>query len=285
MAKNRFSLTKQLKNLHKSNISKWSVFLIVAIVTVLIVPQMLFAAISPEKMDAMVMTILAVYKSAEPDESSKNTDEPLAAEDSPSGIPAQVANTGEFVDAADAADPNRKIHPNIDNTGYASWDEISPEMQQVYKSGFSDEDISRMFAPRRWITLPDVVGLTEKDAVKAFHDKGVSVRVFYEDRDRNYGEGICFFQDLPAGMKFNTDANIEIKIQKSKSAPEPTAISENSPNPEPTTETVPSPTPTITPSPAASPIQEEQVQTNQPEPTSAPKENSTEAAPTIQSAD
>lgn len=87
-----------------------------------------------------------------------------------------------------------------------------PRFLADLKRLYSDEDIKRLNAPRKWVTLPNVVGLTEAQALTKMHSMGLVGRVVYEDKGKK--EGICFQQEIPAGQEWNTDASIFIWIQR-----------------------------------------------------------------------
>lgn len=91
-----------------------------------------------------------------------------------------------------------------------------PEYQAQLKEIYSEDDLKRLFAPRRVVTLPNVIGKTEADAVKTMHATGITPRVEYEDGGKNKKEGTVIRQELPGdGRKWNTDASIFIYIQRS----------------------------------------------------------------------
>lgn len=90
-----------------------------------------------------------------------------------------------------------------------------PEYQAQLREIYSEDDLKRMFAPRRVVILPNVVGKTEVDAVKTMHAKGITPRVEYEDGGKK--EGTVIRQELPGdGREWNTDASIFIYVQRSK---------------------------------------------------------------------
>lgn len=90
-----------------------------------------------------------------------------------------------------------------------------PNYQAQLREIYSEEDLKRMFAPRRVVILPNVVGKTEVDAVKTMHSVGITPRVEYEDGGKK--EGTVIRQELPGdGREWNTDASIFIYVQRSK---------------------------------------------------------------------
>lgn len=92
-----------------------------------------------------------------------------------------------------------------------------PEYQAQLREIYSEDDLKRLFAPRRVVILPNVVGKTEADAVKTMHATGITPRVEYEDGGAGKKEGTVIRQELPGdGRKWNTDASIFIYIQRSK---------------------------------------------------------------------
>ncbi|MFJ5770106.1 PASTA domain-containing protein [Psychrobacillus sp. NPDC093180] len=91
-----------------------------------------------------------------------------------------------------------------------------PEYRAQLREIYSEEDLKRMFAPRRVVTLPNVEGKTVADAVKIMHAAGITPRVAYEDGGAGKKEGTVIRQELPGdGRKWNTDASIFIYVQRS----------------------------------------------------------------------
>jgi hypothetical protein len=90
-----------------------------------------------------------------------------------------------------------------------------PKYQAQLREIYSEDDLKRMDAPRRWVILPNVVGKTEVDAVKTMHATGITPRVEYEDGGKK--EGTVIRQEIPGdGREWNTDASIFIYVQRSK---------------------------------------------------------------------
>jgi hypothetical protein len=86
--------------------------------------------------------------------------------------------------------------------------EYIAEMQKIY----SPEDLERLFAPRKWVIIPNVVGMTKDEAIKTFQAVGLVGHVMYVDRAGE--EGTCIAQDIAAGQRWNTDAAIILYIQR-----------------------------------------------------------------------
>ena len=109
-----------------------------------------------------------------------------------------------------------------------------------------------MNKPRRWVTLPNVVGLSEEKALEVLHSRGIVVRIIYSDEGIDtYPEGYCYRQDLPAGLRHNTDASLMICIYKKGLKPTFTPRPKVTPTPKPTA--TPVPMPTSTPAPTETP--------------------------------
>lgn len=153
-----------------------------------------------------------------------------------------------------------------DSAGYTPWDMVSPELQASYKEIYTDEELDMLFKPRKWVTMPNVVGMAKDGAVAALKNLGIVPRVIYDDAgEQSLGEGICFAQDITPGMRWNTDASIFIWVQRAEAtaSPQPTPAPAETPEPQPTqapTPTEPTSTPTEVPTeqpvasePAASP--------------------------------
>lgn len=116
-----------------------------------------------------------------------------------------------------------------------------PEYIAQLKTIYSEKDIERLNAPRKWFTMPDLVGLTEAQAQTVMHSIGLVGRIIYEDNGKE--EGTCFKQEINPGMEWHSDASIFVWIQrtdKSKSEePSGPALPEKSST---------QPTQTVTPS-------------------------------------
>jgi len=84
------------------------------------------------------------------------------------------------------------------------------ELRKIY----SQEDIDRLYAPRKWVIMPNVVGMSEREALKKLHSLGLVGRVVYEDQGKK--EGNCYMQEIAAGNEWNTDASIFIWIQRTE---------------------------------------------------------------------
>lgn len=109
-------------------------------------------------------------------------------------------------------DTNMKDKENIYEKGVDLSN--NPEYIAQLKEIYSEEDIKRLNEPRRWVIMPNVVGMSEKEALKTMNSLGIVVRVSYQDSRSGAEEGKCFAQDIAAGMKWNTDASVFIWIQR-----------------------------------------------------------------------
>ncbi|NTW71382.1 MAG: PASTA domain-containing protein [Eubacteriaceae bacterium] len=88
-----------------------------------------------------------------------------------------------------------------------------PEYIESLKKIYSEDEIKMISEPRRWLIVPNVVGMTESKAVSTLKASGFVGRVSYQDSGKNIEEGICYYQDTAAGTKWNTDASFFIFIQ------------------------------------------------------------------------
>ena len=84
------------------------------------------------------------------------------------------------------------------------------ELKKIY----SEDDIKWLNEPRQWVTMPNVVGMTEANALNTLRAKGLVARVVYLDSNNGNAEGICYSQDIRPGQKWNTDASLMIWIQR-----------------------------------------------------------------------
>lgn len=101
-----------------------------------------------------------------------------------------------------------------------------PDYIAELKKIYTEEDIERLDAPRKWVTMPDVVGLTEVDAISTMNALGLVGRVAYEDHGKK--EGTVIRQDTPPGRDQNTDASVIIWIQPMSKKVETTKTQEQS---------------------------------------------------------
>lgn len=53
-----------------------------------------------------------------------------------------------------------------DNAGYTEWEELSQEMKQESREIYTEEELKMLFAPRKCVTVPNVMGMTEEAALK-----------------------------------------------------------------------------------------------------------------------
>ncbi|MFT4144331.1 MAG: PASTA domain-containing protein [Mobilitalea sp.] len=88
-----------------------------------------------------------------------------------------------------------------------------PEYIKELEKKYSKEDLERLQAPSKFVTMPNVVGMTETKALSKMRSLGLAVRVIYLD-ESSEKEGICYAQDINAGERWNTDASIFIWVQK-----------------------------------------------------------------------
>lgn len=59
-----------------------------------------------------------------------------------------------------------------------------PKYQAELKKIYSKDDITRLQAPRKWVIMPNVVGLSEGEALKKLQSLGLVGRVVYEDQGK-----------------------------------------------------------------------------------------------------
>ncbi|MBP2242240.1 beta-lactam-binding protein with PASTA domain [Cytobacillus eiseniae] len=60
--------------------------------------------------------------------------------------------------------------------------------------------------------MPNIIGMTEAEAVRTMHAKGLTPRVAYEDGGKK--EGTVIRSETSAGRNWNTDASIFIYVQR-----------------------------------------------------------------------
>ncbi len=107
--------------------------------------------------------------------------------------------------------------PIEDYLGERSWDDLSDDMKQSMQATYTDEQLAMLFAPRRIVTLPDVTGLPEAEAVDKLKDAGIVARVSYQDSGRDgVAEGVCYEMDAKPGQRWNTDASLSLFVQRQK---------------------------------------------------------------------
>ena len=159
------------------------------------------------------------------------------------------------------------------DSGYVAFDDLPKDYQDNLRELYNEEDIELMNKPRRWVTLPNVVGLSEEKALEVLHSRGIVVRIIYSDEGIDtYPEGYCYRQDLPAGLRHNTDASLMICIYKKGLKPTFTPRPKVTPTPKPTA--TPVPMPTSTPAPTETPTLKP---TQMPTPTTTPALTATSA--------
>jgi hypothetical protein len=158
---------------------------------------------------------------------------------------ASAANEAEVEDSAEAVNSENEIKPDVEKaiTAFQPVKEVKvvkdepskiaeqdeevegidlkndPNYIAELKKIYSEEDFNRLYAERQWVTMPNVVGMTEVDAVRTLRPLGLVGRVVYQDERFGAKEGICFAQDAAAGQKWNTDASIFIWIHRAEKPP------------------------------------------------------------------
>ena len=98
--------------------------------------------------------------------------------------------------------------------GYIPWEKLPEEYRSELGELYSPADLAILSKPREWTTVPNVVGLPEAEARALMNSRNIAVRVIYHD-DQGGQEGYCYYQDVPAGMRWNSDASIMIYISSS----------------------------------------------------------------------
>jgi hypothetical protein len=95
-----------------------------------------------------------------------------------------------------------------------------PNFQEELRTIYVEEDIERLYAERRWVTMPNVVGMTEADAIRTLRSAGIVGRVTYQDqRFQRKADGVCYAQDSTPGRMQNTDASVFIWVQRTEKLP------------------------------------------------------------------
>jgi hypothetical protein len=65
------------------------------------------------------------------------------------------------------------------NYGYMTWDQIDADSRKILRNIYTQEELDLLFAPRKWVTMPDVIGLSRSEAVNRLHALGLVPRVIY----------------------------------------------------------------------------------------------------------
>lgn len=126
---------------------------------------------------------------------------------------------------------------------------------------YSEEDLKRMDQPRQWKPLPNIIGMSESDALKTMHKEGFTLRIAYEDG--GIKEGTVIRTEFRAGRMSNTDAAQTAYVQRAnKKTTSPPAVVMQ-PKPEKPVET-PVEKPVIPPT-TTQPPEEEPVEAPEPD--------------------
>lgn len=146
------------------------------------------------------------------------------------------------------------------DAGYVPFSQLSKAQQDELRTIYSEEDIAKMDQPPRWITVPNVIGMSEAQAVQTLKSRGMIVRVGHQYSE-DTPDGTCFYQDAIPGKRWRTDASFSIWIADlgepnyaATRAPEPigpipTSVILPEPLPPPATIIPPNVTPPPTPEP------------------------------------
>ncbi|GAA0343929.1 hypothetical protein GCM10008967_37960 [Bacillus carboniphilus] len=86
-----------------------------------------------------------------------------------------------------------------------------PDYIAELKKIYSEEDLDRLNSPRKWVSMPNVVGMNEANAISKLRSMGLVARVEYEDQGKPVGTVVK--QEFPAGTEWNTDASFFIWVQ------------------------------------------------------------------------
>lgn len=139
----------------------------------------------------------------------KDAEVQVLAGDDASDISVQIEtdlklNSGE----PPAIEDNKSIINEEEGTDLSNNPEYIAELKKIY----SEEDLTRMNAPRQWVSMPNVVGMKEAEALSTLNALGLVGRVIYLDGGEL--EGVCYAQDITAGQKWNTDASLFIWVHR-----------------------------------------------------------------------
>ncbi len=100
--------------------------------------------------------------------------------------------------------------------GYVPWDQLSSDYKKQLEEMYTPEALKILSQPRVWTTVPNVLGLTVDEALELLYSRNIAPRFSYVDspnaRIAGYTDGMVFYQDIPQGMRWNSDACIQILI-------------------------------------------------------------------------
>ncbi|KZL88890.1 PASTA domain-containing protein [Clostridium magnum] len=184
---------------------------IAVIAVVLCVPQIPFAASQPKQ-----TTVNKTLTDIQGENESKKSNE-VTKQDNTANSDKQVTQTKEEEKGSVGKNSESK---DKEDTQYKGVDlSNDPDYRAQLKKIYSEEDLKRLDAPRKWVTMPNVEGMTEADAIRTMKSLGIVVRVAYEDYSAvhvnfPYEDGTCVKQDITAGQQWNTDASVFIYIQR-----------------------------------------------------------------------
>jgi len=104
--------------------------------------------------------------------------------------------------------------------GYTPWEDLPEWQKEELYILYSPADIEIFKQPRQWVTVPNVVGMTEEEARELLNSRNIAVRVDYWDdpeyRELGYENGVCYRQDPVQGWRLNTDAPVFLTVMATK---------------------------------------------------------------------
>lgn len=104
--------------------------------------------------------------------------------------------------------------------GYTPWEDLEEWYKEELYILYSPADIEILKQPRQWVTVPNVVGMTEEEARELLNSRNIAVRVDYWDdpeyRELGYENGVCYRQDPVQGWRLNTDAPVFLTVMATK---------------------------------------------------------------------
>ena len=103
-----------------------------------------------------------------------------------------------------------------DYVGYIPWDLLADEYKKELSEMYTPEALAILSMPRVWTTVPNVVGLSADEALALMYSRSIAPDIHYMDnaaaRAAGFTDGTCFQQNIPQGMRWNSDAAVGICI-------------------------------------------------------------------------
>jgi hypothetical protein len=261
-------------------IFRCTVILLVMIMVEVLLPNVPIATLLTEQLKEVKSTVEQETSDAEQVEV---VDQTTAKSDSQIETISQ-SEEGETAVTEEDAKPETQGEESMEGKGIDLRND--PDYIAELKTIYNEEDLNRLYAPRQWVSMPNVVGISEAQALSTLRAKGLVGRVVYEDRGKE--EGTVFMQEFPAGIEWNTDASFFIWVQRADkttvAAPVKEVVETTPKQTKPIENPKPKPVEPVKPNPVE-PVENTETKPTVPVENTEPAETAEGTSPTVEPSD